>query len=74
MATCPKCGGDLSGDHRCFGAWRHIARTASAALAGALFGVVLVLVLADPPSTSLLVVAALLSALVVTELWRATGL
>jgi hypothetical protein len=73
MATCPKCGGYLSDDHRCCGAWRHIARTMGVALGGAVFGVVAVLVLAEHPSKSLLVVAGLLGAVLVTALWRATG-
>jgi hypothetical protein len=73
MATCPKCGGYLSDDHRCFGAWRHIARTMGLALAGAVFSVVAVLVLAEHPSKSLLAVAGLLGAVLVTALWRATG-
>jgi hypothetical protein len=73
MATCPKCGGYLSDDHRCFGAWRHIARTMAVALAGAIFGVVAVLVLAEHPSPSLLGAIGLLGAVLVTALWRAAG-
>ena len=72
MATCPKCGGYLSDDHRCVGAWRRVTRTVGVAFAGALFGVVIVLVLAEHPSSSLLAIAGLLGAVLVTALWRAT--
>jgi hypothetical protein len=70
MATCPKCGGYLSDDHRCFGAWRHIARTMGAALIGALFGVIAVSTLADRPTNLLLGVAGLLGAVLVGALWH----
>ena len=74
MATCPKCGGYLSDDHRCFGAWRRITRATGVGVAGAVFGVVVVLVLAEHSSESLLTVAGLLGAVVVSALWRASGL
>jgi hypothetical protein len=74
MATCNKCGGYLSDGHRCVGAWRHIAKMMGVALAGALLGVVVVLVLAERPSNSLLAVAGLLFAVLVGALWRETGL
>jgi hypothetical protein len=73
MATCPKCGGYLSDDHRCSGAWWHIARTTGVALAGTVCGVVAGVVLAEHPSMSLLGGMGLLGAVVVTALWRATG-
>jgi hypothetical protein len=73
MATCPKCGGYLSDDHRCFGAWRHIARTLGVTVAGALCGVVVVLLLVEHPSMPLLAATGVLAAVVVTALWRATG-
>jgi hypothetical protein len=73
MATCPKCGGYLSDDHRCFGAWWQIVRTIGVAFAGAVFGIVAVVALAEHPSTSLLGAMGLLGAVLVTALWRATG-
>ena len=74
MATCSKCGGYLSDDHHCFGERRPIARIMGVALAGALFGVVVMLALAERPSNSLLAAAALLFAVLGGALWRATGL
>ena len=43
MATCPDCGGFLHDHHRCFGVWRHIARTIAVTAAGGAFGLVFLL-------------------------------
>ena len=74
MATCPKCGGFLSDDHRCAGAWRRTARAIAAPLAGALLGIVTASMLAERPSNGLLAVAGLLGAVLVAAAWRASGL
>jgi peptidoglycan/LPS O-acetylase OafA/YrhL len=73
MATCPKCGGYLSDDHRGFGAWRRITRAIGVVVAGALFCVVVVLALSEHPSKLLLAVVGLLGAVLVSALWRAIG-
>jgi uncharacterized membrane protein len=56
------------------GAKTRVTRATGIAVAGALFGVLVVLVLAEYPSKWLLTVAALLGAVVVSALWRASGL
>jgi hypothetical protein len=73
MATCPKCGGDLSEDHRCVGAWRRITRAIGDGIAGRVFGAPVVMALGEHASKSLLTVAGLLGGVVVSALWRASG-
>jgi hypothetical protein len=71
--TCPQCGGYLSDDHRCVGAWWRITRTMVVALVGAPFGVIAASVLAEQPSQSLLAVAGLLGAVLGAALARPNG-
>ena len=72
MATCPDCGGFLHDHHRCFGVWRHIARTIAVTAAGGAFGLVFVMALVEHPPTGLVVAIALLGAVIGAALGRAT--
>jgi heme/copper-type cytochrome/quinol oxidase subunit 4 len=70
MATCPSCGGFLDEHHQCAGMWRQRLHAIGFALAGAILGVLAVLTLAERPTDSLIVVAALLGAVVVTAVMQ----
>ena len=74
MATCPKCLGPLTEDHRC--PTRIFRRLTGAVLTlggGALAGVLFSYVLADPPAPALMLAAAALGAVLSSTIRRAVG-
>lgn len=74
MATCPKCLGPLTDDHKCpRGALSRVSDALMTTGAGALAGWVLVLLIEDRPAGALIVAAAALGAVLATAVRQAIG-
>jgi hypothetical protein len=71
MATCPKCGGYLGRDHRCWGG-RRIPVVIGLLLLGATAGYFIPWLLVDGPSGPLLAVTALLGSVLTLAVRRYT--
>ena len=70
MATCPRCGRFLTDDHRCLGAWRHVARYACVSAIGAVIGGLGAFVGFEHPAEPVVAVVALLGAVLAPAIWR----
>ena len=70
MATCPRCGGFLSDNHRCSRVPRRLLRMSGMAAIGALLGVFLPLATFDRPAESLVLITALLGAVLFAAFYQ----
>ena len=74
MATCPKCLGPLTENHRCpQGKGRRVFRTLTVAVLGGAIGVLFCFVVEDRPGAPLMLAAAALGAVLANAIRRAAG-
>ena len=74
MATCPKCLGPLTEDHRCpHRIFRRLADAVFTVGGGAAVGVLFSYALADPPAPALMLAAAALGAVLSSAIRQAVG-
>jgi len=74
MATCPKCMGALTGNHRCRqGVFRRASQALSTAAVGSGLGMAACFVIEQRPTGALLVAAAALGAVVAVAVRQAAG-
>jgi hypothetical protein len=74
MATCPKCMGALTDDHRCpRGTIRRVADMLGTLLVGGMVGAIVCFVIEERPVPALVVAAAALGAVLASGLRQAVG-
>lgn len=74
MATCPRCFGPLTDDHRCTRrAYKRVVDGISTVAAGAAIGAVVCFAIEDRPVTALVLAAAALGAVLAFALRQAVG-
>ena len=74
MATCPKCLGPLTENHRCpRGVSRRVTDALATIAAGGLAGWMCVLALEERPASALIIAAAALGAVLATAVRQAVG-
>ena len=72
MATCPRCMGALTENHRCpRGAWSRVTDTIPAIVVGVVVGVLAVYAMVDRPVAALVLAVAILGAVLATAVRQA---
>ncbi len=74
MATCPRCFGPLTDDHRCPRNWvRRLGDSLVTVLVGAIVGIVASFAIEEQPSSALVLAAAALGAVLANAFRQAVG-
>jgi uncharacterized membrane protein (Fun14 family) len=74
MATCPKCFGALTENHRCQRAiWARITDAVSTLTVGGILGIVVCYAIDERPATALVLAAAALGAVIASAMRQAVG-
>ena len=74
MATCPKCMGFLTENHKCpGGVWTRVSKAVLTVLIGGGFGTMAVYALEERPVSALVLAAAALGAVLATAIRQAVG-
>ena len=74
MATCPKCMGFLTENHKCpGGVWARVSKAVLTVLVGVTIGTIAVYAVDDRPVSALVLAAAALGAVLATAIRQAVG-